>query len=73
MKLKKTLLYTFFVFIASTNLLIAQVPGFDDNVDDIGPSAPIDDYILPVLATVFLASITLIIYNTFKTSKKLTK
>ena len=68
----KTLLYLFIVFIAPINMIIAQVPGFDDNVDDIGPSAPIDDYILPVLFVVFFISIGLMLFNSLSnTSKKL--
>lgn len=68
----KTLFYLFIVFIAPINVIIAQVPGFDDNVDDIGPSAPIDDYILPVLFVVFFISIGLMLFNSLSyTSKKL--
>ena len=68
----KTLFYLFIVFIAPINMIIAQVPGFDDNVDDIGPSAPIDDYILPVLFVVFFISIGLMLFNSLSnTSKKL--
>lgn len=67
----KSILYMFFSLIAPINMMMAQVPGFDTNVDDIGPSAPIDDYILPVLLAVLLVSLGLIIFNSLNASKKL--